>query len=120
MTLHKDNFRAFAPHHQSQAAQGLATQIRRANWLSKHAANGPSRATAYRVKAAKVGHGLVQFSDYFRVLSHESHAYLGLLLVVQLPDRGRVHIPYAHLSESARAGLNLSLVPYRRTLPLDA
>jgi hypothetical protein len=112
------SFPAFAPGQERQAAHRLGAQILHANWLSKNALNCNSRTSAYRVKAAKVAHGLVQFGRWFRVLSYELHPRLGLLLVVRLPNGSRVHIPYEHLNEAARATLNLAFVPSHRTLPL--
>ena len=113
-------FPAFAPGVEIAAARRLAARIRYANWLSKHANTNAGRAQAYRLKARQVSHGLMKFPRWFRILSYEQHQHLGLLLVVQLADFSRVHIPYDSLHETVRETINVEQLPSRRTLPLAA
>jgi hypothetical protein len=80
----------------------LADSISLASRLGKIALNDEGRQLAYRIKGLKLSNGILNFGEYFKIISAERNPHHGLLLLVRLPNRRGVHIPMTSLTPDAQ------------------
>jgi hypothetical protein len=90
-------------HNTVEAVLRLGSYIRHASWLGKHASTARARKIAYNLKAKKISHALLNFRQYFPVISLERNPAHGLVVLISLPDGCGSHVPFYNLSPMARA-----------------